>query len=132
MWIRLIQLAGLVGMLAGCASGTEIFVAKNSCTGPLDSRSSRVEVERDKGGFGGSGAVIEIMDDDLVVARLGPGGKVCWDRKPGEVKLNCVTRSFMGDHPPYLCGQFRSSAGTKYTFVIKGPQQDLERVTKGE
>ncbi len=116
--------------LAGCAAGTVVLAPEASCANTLASQSARISITRDAM-FAGSGAQVEIVDGERLIGRLGSGGKLCWDRAPGDARITCTTRSPLGDSVPYLCAKFRTEEGRLHAYRLMHVNADLVRAAEG-
>lgn len=71
-------------LLGGCAS-TKLYTPVDYCTKPTVPDMARVILDR-KPIVGGAYA-FQIYDSGQVIADIGPGDRVCWDRYPGKASI---------------------------------------------
>ena len=76
-----------LALVTGCASTKQYApITSGSGTAPSDPNLVRIYVMR-PGKFVGAAASFEVQEGSRTIGKIGPGGHLCWERPPGEVRI---------------------------------------------
>ena len=105
-----VSMAGV--LLTGCASIRQIVPV---ATGNIATNSARIAVSRGDEFFQG-GALFVITDNGSEIGRIGPGGRLVWDRTAGPMELKALFDGVgFGSSAPL---QVNVGAGMEYEFMV--------------
>ncbi len=91
---RVVIALGGIALLTACASTKQsVPLATGSGLAPSDPDAVRIYLMR-PGKFVGGAASFVVQEGDTVVGRIGPGGCLCWERPPGEVRILDPNRGY--------------------------------------
>lgn len=102
-------------VLPGCAA-TKLYTPHDFCNQSPNPGMARIVLTRENR-FTGSAVSFRILDAEQLIADIGPGDRVCWDRYPGKA---VVSGSISVVEKPVYTGRsqftFEASAGHTYNL----------------
>ena len=101
-------------VVSGCAS-TRSFTLVDYCSKPVNPTMARMVAYRESA-FGGGAVAVRVFDNDQPVGDIGPGGRLCWDRYPGESLIYGMNKN--GARYPQWHVEVDTKANTTYHLSL--------------